>query len=210
MSIYQSGRCVFLPWITFSWSLLSQTCPLEWVILAIYAHFHLRKAFSIFSTYWHTCGENSQLPPIFLTVSPDKPLLHNLAKPYFVKPDPRNFPFPTNHQFYPEPLFTTRPIFNQTLAMLLAIYLLGAKDDCLVETVLWLWGGGTPNLAGRYGTEHQPGIFEKKSSYSSYFCASETQSYQIWQIFLNFGRDRWIMANLLLTFFEHFPLIWHY
>ena len=104
-----------------------------------HAHFHLRKAFSIFITYWHTCGENSQLPPIFLTVSPDKPLLHNLAKPYFVKPDPRNFPFPTNHQFYLQPLFTTPLIFNRTLAMLLAIYLLGAKDDCRNSTLTPGW-----------------------------------------------------------------------
>ena len=47
---------------------------------------------------WHTSGENAGLFPIFLTVSPDKPLLHNLAQSLILW-ETRSTEFP----FYSEP-----------------------------------------------------------------------------------------------------------
>ena len=76
--------------------------------------------------FWHTSGENAQLFPIFLTVSPDKPLLHNLAHwSYFVKTRSTEFPFSSEPLLmsiscYYLLLFTTQPtIFKPYLSSVL-------------------------------------------------------------------------------------------
>ena len=76
-----SGHFNIHPWLTSSFSQF---------LNFISGHFNIH--------LWHTSGENAGLFPIFLTVSPDKPLLHNLAQSLILW-ETRSTEFP----FYSEP-----------------------------------------------------------------------------------------------------------